>query len=57
MTLLIVPNHVRDAIEAAIDKELNGRPLEAAEREDIYHDLLRYYDEHGVIPDFSLTAK
>lgn len=56
MTLAIVPNVLRDVIQAAIDKALAGRPIEAEEREHVYHDLLAHFDEHGVIPDFDLKA-
>jgi hypothetical protein len=56
MSLCIVPNEVRDAINAAIDKELNGRPIEAEEREHVFLRLLDLYDELGRIPVFTLTA-
>jgi hypothetical protein len=55
--LLIVPNSLADAINAAIDKALDGRPCEADEREHIYNQLLLHFHEHGAIPDFSLKAK
>lgn len=57
MRLVIVPNALSDAIHAAINKALDGRPCEPEEREDIYAAILAHYDEHGVIPDFTLTAK
>lgn len=56
--ILIVQNYVRDAINAALDKALEGFPEEAAkEREALYQWLLGYYDEHGVIPEFKLRKK
>lgn len=55
--LVIVPNALSDAIYAAIDKALNGRPCVPEERESLYHRLLGYYDEHGVIPDFTLREE
>lgn len=54
---VIVFNELRDAIQSAIDKALNGRPIADDERQGIYESLLGYYDEYGVIPDFSLEAK
>lgn len=57
MSIVIVPNSLSDAIHAAIDRELNGRPMEAEEREIIYGQLLSYYDEHGRIPDFYLKPR
>ena len=34
--MFLVPNHVHDAIHEAIDKKLEGRPMEAEERQSIY---------------------
>lgn len=55
MTLLVVPNAIRDAIYAAIDKALDGRPCTDESREVIYGQILAYYDEYGRIPAFDLT--
>lgn len=52
---VVVPNHVRDAINAKIDEKIKGHPEAAKERGRIYDQLLRYYDEHGTVPDFTLT--
>jgi len=52
--IVVVPNELRDAINRSIDTALNGRPIEHDEREVIYRMILRHYDEHGAIPDFSL---
>lgn len=52
--MVIVPNSLHDSIHAAIDKALDGRPCAADERSDIYQRLLRYFDEHGRLPDFTL---
>lgn len=53
--LLIVPNTLRDAIHAAIDKALDGRPCDDESREVLYGQLLMYFNEHGRIPEFDLT--
>jgi hypothetical protein len=53
--LVIVPSSLRDAINAALDKALDGRPCDADSREVLYDQLLCYFDEHGAIPDFTLT--
>lgn len=52
---VIVTNALRDDIHRRIDAALAGRPCSADERESIYQQLLAYFDEHGVLPDFSLT--
>ncbi len=56
MSIVIVPNVLRDAINARLDDALRDAPAEAvAEREHLYHQLLEYYDEHGVIPECSVV--
>lgn len=51
---VIVPNVLSDAINAAIDKALLDCPEAAGEREIFYSQLLGYYNEHGVIPPFTI---
>ena len=53
--LVIVPDYLRDAIYAAIDKELDGRECDEETREYIYSQILLHYKEQGVIPSFSLS--
>jgi len=55
--MVIVPNHISDAIYKKIDEALKRRPELVGHREDIFTDLLSYYDETGRIPDFSLEPK
>ena len=55
MKLVIVPNHVSDAIHAALDKAAEGLILTKDEREQHYNTLLNYFDENGVIPNFKLA--
>lgn len=57
MRLVIVPNVLRDAIFAKLDAAIAACPEAAAERETLYEQLLAYYDEHGVIPEFTVTPK
>jgi hypothetical protein len=51
----IVPDSLRDAINAALDKALDGRPCDADSRAVLYDQLLSHFDKHGVLPDFTLT--
>ncbi len=53
--LVIVPNSLRDELYARIDAQIEQCPQAASDRELIYHRLLSYFNEHGVIPDFELT--
>lgn len=54
MSFVIVPNELRDAIYAKIDPQLESLPLLKDKREEIYSQLLSYYDDHGKIPDFNI---
>lgn len=57
MRLVIVPNHVRDAINDALDRKLVLWPEAAGDREKLYQQLLAYFDEFGVVPDFAITKR
>jgi hypothetical protein len=56
MRLLVVPNYLREQIYAAIDREIERVPEAAPDREYFYKQVLGYFDEHGVVPAFSLIA-
>lgn len=51
---VVVPNALSDAIYKKIDAALANQPKLKRQRENIYKDLLAYYDEHGVVPDFTV---
>ncbi len=55
--ILIVPTYIHDAIHAAIDTALDGRILLDEEREMIYSQLLDHFNDHGLIPQFTLKEK
>jgi hypothetical protein len=55
MRMVIVPNCVRDAIDAALDKAIAECPGAQRDREMLFGQLLDYFDEHGVVPDFRIT--
>jgi len=54
--IVIVPNSLRDAINAKLDEAFKTCPEAEKERESLYRRLLEHFDEHGVIPDFTLTS-
>ena len=54
--IVIVPNCLAEKIYAKIDVQLELCPELKPHREDIFHDLLAYFDEYGVVPDFKLAA-
>lgn len=52
----MVPNKVRDAINASLDVALKQWPdATAHDRRVLYQEVLDYYDKHGVIPDFEIV--
>ena len=55
--LAIVPDDLREAIEARLDEAIASCPDAAADRDELYRQLLSYFHEHGVIPNFSLEKK
>lgn len=57
MSFVIVPNSLRDEIYAKVDAAIAEVPDAAPDRECFYSELLNYYNEHGVIPNFSLQKK
>ena len=57
MSFVIVPNYISEAIYAKVDAAIAGAPDAAQDREYFYGVLLRYFNDHGEIPDFELKAK
>lgn len=57
MSLVIVPDSLRNAINAKLDAAIEVCPDAAKERAELYRQLLAYFDEHGALPDFHLEAK
>ena len=57
MTLVVLANVLRDAINARIDEKLRECPEAEKDREIFYRELLAYYYEHGTIPDFAISKK
>lgn len=50
----VVPNSLRDAIQHKISLGFGGWMHCDADREPLYHALLEYFAEHGVIPEFDV---
>ena len=51
---LIVPNVLRDAINAKLDEAFGTHPDAAPDREIFYDALVQHYYLYGVIPEFDL---
>lgn len=51
---VIVPNHLSNAIYQRVDAAIEKVPDAAPDREHFYSVLLSHFNEHGVIPEFSL---
>ena len=57
MDILIVPNFVQDAIQERLAIAFIDFPEASKDWEIFYHEMLRYFDEHGTIPEFTLFKK
>lgn len=55
--LVIVPDSLRNAINAKLDTAIAEHPDAECDRDALYAQLLAYFNEHGVVPDFSLERK
>ena len=53
----VVPNHIGNAIDAALDAEIAKVPDAAKDRAVLRSQLIDYFAEHGAIPDFSLAPR
>ena len=54
---LIVPDNLKEAIDAKLDAAIALVPDAAKDREDLYWELLSFFDKHGFIPDFTIGKK
>lgn len=54
---IIVPDSVDYAINAKLDAALADCPDAEADRDELFRVLLAYFDEHGVLPEFTLQKK
>lgn len=55
--IVVVPNELSDAIDKKITLALSGRSCSEKDREIIRNQLIGYYNEHGIIPDFDLSRQ
>jgi hypothetical protein len=53
----VVPNQIGNAIDERLDAEIEKCPDAAKDREALRSQLIEYFAEHGVIPDFSLGKR
>ncbi len=54
--LVIVPNHVSEAINAEIERFLKINPAAEKDRQAMFDDLLAVYDEHGIIAKLTINT-
>jgi hypothetical protein len=54
--IVIVPNSLNAAINEKLDAAIAGCPGAEKDREILYGQLLDYFNEYGVIPDFTIKA-
>lgn len=53
----VIPNCVANEIDAALDAEIAKVPDAAKDREVLRSQLIEFFAEHGVVPDFSLAKQ
>lgn len=51
---VVVPNELSEKIYAKVDEMLKPFPQLKENRDEIYGQILAYYDKHGTIPDFKI---
>lgn len=54
--LVIVPNHVSEAINAEIERFLKINPAAEKDRQAMFDDLLAVYDERGIIAKLTFNT-
>lgn len=57
MQVRIVFNDLRDAIYAKVDAAIADHPDAAPDRDYFYYKILDHFDQHGVIPEFTLQKR
>ena len=57
MRCVVVYDELREVLYRRVDDEIKRSGAPVGERDQHYMTLLRYYDEHGVIPDFTLQKQ
>ena len=55
--LVVVPDTLRVAIDKKLDTAIAQHPDAAKDRDELFRQLLSYFNEHGVVPDFDLVKK
>ena len=54
--ICVVPNQLRESIYRIIDAELVRVPEATPDRELYFEAMLKFYDEHGELPEFTLVT-
>ncbi len=57
MPIVVVPNYIYDEINERLDVEIAKHPDAEKDRDELRSQLIAYVDEHGHVPDFSLSRK
>ena len=54
MSIVIVPDSLRNAINEKLDAAIADEPAAEKDRDLLYHQLLDAFNEYGYLPEFSL---
>ena len=55
--IIAVPIHILNEINKKLDDVMSEHPEAGVDRELYFQEILHFVDDHGYIPDFTLTKK
>lgn len=55
--IAVIPNELSNAINKKLDAAFEDFPEAEKDRDGLFRQLLYYFDEHGILPDFKLVKK
>ena len=57
MPIVVVPNYILDEISKKLDAAIVEHPDAEKDRAALHSQLIAFVDEHGYVPDFTLSHK
>jgi len=57
MSFVIVPDSLHNAINKKLDAAIRACPDAEKDRDALYSQVLSYFNEYGIIPEFTLAKR